>query len=118
MNTNVMHAKVTGKAPEKATGETTVKASEETTVKAVAKMTAKANQKTTKKVARLSHLVPDVGPADLTLALWIARELHTPPAPERRPEITVPQMMGLRMPADRPRRHKVQLKRLTAVRGC
>ncbi|MFJ3232191.1 hypothetical protein [Streptomyces sp. NPDC086787] len=69
-------------------------------------------------IKRVSHRATGNRPGDFALALQVAGELHTPPAPVRLPEITAPQMMGLRMPAARPHRHKVPLKRLTAVRGC
>ncbi|MET8942494.1 hypothetical protein ABZX30_02570 [Streptomyces sp. NPDC004542] len=80
-------------------------------------------------IKQISHPVTATGPADITLALGVAYELHTPapvPAPRapevaaRAPEVAapaVPQLMGLRVPATRPHRHKVPLKRLTAVRG-
>jgi hypothetical protein len=69
-----------------------------------------------------------VGPAGVSLALAIAYELHTPVirAPEplelrapvpRTPEVAVPQLMGLRTTAARPRRRKVPLHRLTAALG-
>ncbi|MEU6406278.1 hypothetical protein [Streptomyces sp. NPDC046985] len=55
----------------------------------------------------------------LALPLSVAKELHTPagnPA-NRTPAglVAVPQLMGLRMPAARTHRHKVPLRRLTAV---
>ncbi|MEW2624278.1 hypothetical protein [Streptomyces sp. NPDC048106] len=62
------------------------------------------------------------GPADVSLALAIARRLHAPAAPEpRAAEIIpahVPQLMGLRRSsADRHHRRKVPLHRLTAMRN-
>ncbi|MEV7505951.1 hypothetical protein [Streptomyces sp. NPDC093018] len=70
------------------------------------------------------HREAGLGPADLTVALAVARRLHTPAAPEpRAAEIVpahVPQLMGLRRSsADRHHRrgHKVPLHRLTAMRN-
>jgi len=64
------------------------------------------------------------GPADLSLALAVARDLHAPAAPApRAPEIVpapVPQLMGLRRSSadGHHRRHrKVPLRRLTAMRS-
>ncbi len=81
------------------------------------------------------------GPAGVSLALAVAYEMHAPaPAvPEayeldtamadapveyalhttvtRAPEVSVPQLMGLRTTAARPHRRKVPLNRLTAVMG-
>ncbi|MEV0184935.1 hypothetical protein AB0I54_37500 [Streptomyces sp. NPDC050625] len=56
-------------------------------------------------------------PAGIALALQVAYELHAPAAATRPPEVAAPQMMGLRLPAARPHRHKVPLKRLTTMRG-
>ncbi|MEU3345476.1 hypothetical protein ABZ723_10855 [Streptomyces sp. NPDC006700] len=52
--------------------------------------------------------------AGVTLARDVAKELHGPAhrAPE---DVAVPQLMGLRTSADRPHRHKVPLRRITAV---
>ncbi|MCF3130535.1 hypothetical protein [Streptomyces olivochromogenes] len=75
-------------------------------------------------IRKISHPMTDTGPAGLTLALHVAYALHAPveptPAPRlapRAPEVAVPQMMGLRMPAARPHLHKVPLKRLDTLRG-
>ncbi|MFJ3304404.1 hypothetical protein ACIPSA_15010 [Streptomyces sp. NPDC086549] len=75
-------------------------------------------------IQQISHPVADNNPAGFTLALQVAYELHAPAAPPqepewpvRAPEVSAPQMMGLRMPAARPHLHKVPLRRLTAVRG-
>jgi hypothetical protein len=68
-------------------------------------------------IKQVSHHVTGVDAADLTLALGVAYELHTPTAPTRAPEVAAPQMMGLRTPATRPHRRKVPLNRLTSVRG-
>ncbi|MEU7061090.1 hypothetical protein [Streptomyces sp. NPDC046197] len=55
-------------------------------------------------------------PAGVALPLCVAKDLHSPAS--RTPEVAVPQMMGLRTSsAVRPHRHKVPLRRLTAVRG-
>ncbi|MFE2097126.1 hypothetical protein [Streptomyces sp. PTD9-10] len=70
-------------------------------------------------IKQVSHQAAGTGPADLVLALSVAHALHTPaphtPAP-RAPEVPpVPQLMGLRTSAGRPHRHKVPLRRLTAI---
>ncbi|MEU1405318.1 hypothetical protein ABZ471_23675 [Streptomyces sp. NPDC005728] len=63
------------------------------------------------------HAIAGIGPADLTLALSVAYELHAPTSAPRSPEVPpVPQLMGLRTSADRPHRRKVPLHRLTAIR--
>ncbi|MEU3843876.1 hypothetical protein AB0E88_28060 [Streptomyces sp. NPDC028635] len=63
-----------------------------------------------------------VGPADPALAVRLSDALTPPAAPAApaapkapAPEIAVPHLMGLRTGADRPHRHKVPLRRLTAV---
>jgi hypothetical protein len=67
-------------------------------------------------IKQVTHTVADTDPAGITLALEVAYDLHAP-AP-RAPEVAAPQLMGLRVPAAaHPHRHKVPLKRLTAVRG-
>ncbi|RPE42768.1 hypothetical protein EDD90_5930 [Streptomyces sp. Ag109_O5-1] len=96
-------------------------------------------------VTQVSHTTAADGPAGITLALAVAYELHapteaavptvTPPAPRtpeaapapRAPEATpvsrapevapAPQLMGLRTSAARPHQRKVQLSRMTLVRG-
>ncbi|MFJ9816907.1 hypothetical protein ACIRU3_16835 [Streptomyces sp. NPDC101151] len=68
-------------------------------------------------IKQISHQVSGTAPADLTLALSVAHELHAPAPAPRAPEVApVPQMMGLRTSADRPHRRKVPLHRLTAIR--
>ncbi|MEW2134723.1 hypothetical protein [Streptomyces sp. NPDC005435] len=68
-----------------------------------------------------THQTPVTGPADVALALEVAREMHTPtpaPAPAPRlPELPTPapQLMGLRTSAARPHRRKVPLNRLDAL---
>ncbi|MFD4571670.1 hypothetical protein ACFWNK_10590 [Streptomyces sp. NPDC058417] len=66
------------------------------------------------------------GPGDVTLALAVASALHEPvrrpalPAgtvEDRAPEVSAPQLMGLRTTAARPHRRKVPLNRLTTMRG-
>ncbi|MFF4759566.1 hypothetical protein [Streptomyces sp. NPDC001292] len=53
-------------------------------------------------------------PAGFTLARAVAKELHGPA--HRVPEaVAVPQLMGLRTSAERPHRHKVPLRRITAI---
>ncbi|MEU6577769.1 hypothetical protein [Streptomyces sp. NPDC046805] len=66
-------------------------------------------------IKKVSHIVPDRHPAGFTLALEVAYELNAPAPPSRPVEVAAPQLMGLRMPAARPHRHKVPLRRLTAV---
>ena len=62
-------------------------------------------------------------PAGISLALAVANEIHAPlkdlgtPAATRAPEVVVPQLMGLRTSAAQTRRHRVPLKRLTALRA-
>ncbi|MER6330830.1 hypothetical protein ACF09H_30355 [Streptomyces sp. NPDC014983] len=75
-------------------------------------------------IEQVFHQEAGRGPADVTIALAVARRLHAPAAPEPRvAEIIpahVPQLMGLRRSsADRRHRrgHKVPLHRLTAMRG-
>ncbi|MDR3084142.1 MAG: hypothetical protein LBV60_25045 [Streptomyces sp.] len=53
-------------------------------------------------------------PAGLALALTVAKELHRPARRACEPA-AVPQLMGLRTSAERPHRHKVPLRRLTAL---
>ncbi|MGW2642747.1 hypothetical protein [Streptomyces sp. NPDC001348] len=66
-------------------------------------------------ITQVTHTVASTDPAGITLALEVAYDLHAP-AP-RAPEVAAPQLMGLRVPAARPHRHKVPLKRLTAIPG-
>ncbi|MET8613871.1 MULTISPECIES: hypothetical protein [Streptomyces] len=73
-------------------------------------------------ITQVFHQEAGRGPADLSLSLAVARQLHAPAAPApRAPEIIptpVPQLMGLRRSAaDRPHRRKVPLHRLTAMRS-
>ncbi|MEU7427886.1 hypothetical protein ACGFX8_08455 [Streptomyces sp. NPDC048362] len=82
-------------------------------------------------ITKIPHQVTGRGPADTTLAVSIAAELHphvpAPRAPEaattpapRAPEIAaypVPELMGLRTSAARPHRRRVPLKRLNTLRG-
>ncbi|MFK0111230.1 hypothetical protein [Streptomyces sp. NPDC091217] len=96
-------------------------------------------------VTQVAHTTAADGPAGTTLALAVAYELHapteaavptvTPPAPRapeaaqaprtpkatpasRAPEVApAPQLMGLRTSAARPHQRKVQLSRMTLVRG-
>lgn len=70
-------------------------------------------------IKQVSHPSTATGPAGLALALGVAYDLHAPVPAPRAPEVAAPQpqLMGLRVPADHPHRHKVPLKRLTAVRG-
>ncbi|MFF4837208.1 hypothetical protein [Streptomyces sp. NPDC001315] len=67
------------------------------------------------------HLVTGIGPADFSLTLEVAYELHAPvasaPLAPRAPEVVAPELMGLRTSAARPHRRKVPLKRLSAVGG-
>lgn len=78
-------------------------------------------------VSHQTHPVTGRGPADITLALFVARDLHLPIPKPRSPEVRAPevvtppvpqpQLMGLRTPALRTHRRKVPLNRLTAVRA-
>jgi len=64
----------------------------------------------------IQHASPTVRPTVPTPAQRRAPALtlaQAPPAPL--PEIAVPHLMGLRTGANRPHRHKVPLRRLTAV---
>ncbi|MFI1166043.1 hypothetical protein ACH4UM_21080 [Streptomyces sp. NPDC020801] len=57
-------------------------------------------------------------PAGVAPPLAVAGELHSPangPADRPRDVDTAPQLMGLRTSAERPHRHRVPLKRLTAM---
>ncbi|GHF70540.1 hypothetical protein [Streptomyces thermodiastaticus] len=53
-------------------------------------------------------------PEGVALALVVAEDLHRPFADAPR-TVAVPELMGLRTPAVRPRRAKVPLHRLTAI---
>jgi hypothetical protein len=66
-------------------------------------------------IKQVPHIVPDDRPDDFTQALEVAYELNAPAVPPLPAELAAPQLMGLRMPAARPHRHKVPLKRLSAV---
>ncbi|MEU1298997.1 hypothetical protein [Streptomyces shenzhenensis] len=68
-----------------------------------------------KTIKQVSHQAAGLGPACTALALEVAYELHAPRPPARATEVATPELMGLRIPATRPHRHKVPLKRLTAV---
>ncbi|MFB7460218.1 hypothetical protein ACIOC2_32880 [Streptomyces sp. NPDC088337] len=58
--------------------------------------------------------IDTTAPAGVTLARAVAKELHGPA--HRAPEaVAVPQLMGLRTSAERLHRHKVPLRRITAV---
>jgi hypothetical protein len=71
----------------------------------------------TKTIQQVTHPTTDIGPSCTALALEVAYELNAPKIPARATEVAAPELMGLRMPAARPHLHKVQLKRLSAVRG-
>jgi len=70
-------------------------------------------------IKQFSHTVlgiESLDPAAITLALEVAHKLHAPAT--RAPEVTaVPEMMGLRLPATRPHRRKVPLRRLSTLRA-
>jgi hypothetical protein len=71
-------------------------------------------------IEQVSHTVAGTGPSDLALAFEVAYDLHAPVTrarESRAPEVAPPQLMGLRTTAARPHRRKVQLNRLTAMRG-
>jgi hypothetical protein len=76
-------------------------------------------------ITHVSHQTLQItgrGPADIGMAISIARDLHLPIPKPRAPEVVTPpvpqpQLMGLRTPAVRTHRRKVPLNRLTAVRA-
>ncbi|MFB7505196.1 hypothetical protein [Streptomyces broussonetiae] len=73
-------------------------------------------------ITHVSHQITGRGPADFTLALFIARDLHLPIPKPRAPEVVTPpvpqpQLMGLRTSAVRTHRRKVPLNRLSTVRA-
>ncbi|MFI2203623.1 hypothetical protein ACH47Z_23165 [Streptomyces sp. NPDC020192] len=76
-------------------------------------------------ITHISHQITITGhgPADISIALLVARDLHLPIPKPRAPEVVTtppvpqPQLMGLRTPAVRTHRRKVPLNRLTAVRA-
>ncbi|AYN40636.1 hypothetical protein D9753_19025 [Streptomyces dangxiongensis] len=71
-------------------------------------------------IQQVSHQEAGRGPADLTVALSVAHELHASTGADRAPEVVptpVPQLMGLRTSAARPHRRKVPLNRLNTMRN-
>ncbi|MDX6364237.1 hypothetical protein ACFVYF_26985 [Streptomyces sp. NPDC058274] len=68
-------------------------------------------------ITLVSHPAADDGPAGLTLALAVARELHPPTARAPEVAVAVPELMGLRTSAARPHHRKVPLSRLGSLRG-
>ncbi|MEU0335762.1 hypothetical protein [Streptomyces sp. NPDC006193] len=70
-------------------------------------------------IPQVSHHSAGRGPAHLALALSVAHELHVPVPAPRAPQVATPapELMGLRIPADRPHRRKVPLHRLATMRG-
>ncbi|MFE9612861.1 hypothetical protein [Streptomyces sp. NPDC006012] len=68
-------------------------------------------------IAQVSHPTTDSGPARTTVALEVAYELNAPRPPAPATVVATPELMGLRLPAARPHRHKVPLRRLSAVHG-
>jgi hypothetical protein len=71
-------------------------------------------------IKQVSHTVTSVGAADVALALDVAYELHAPVRQMvvRAPEVAAaPQTTGPRTTAARPRRRKVPLNRVSAMRG-
>ena len=68
-------------------------------------------------INQVSHTVTGTDPAGITLALEVAYDLHAPVPAPRAPEVAAPELMGLRVSAGRPHRHKVPLKRLTTMPG-
>lgn len=71
-------------------------------------------------IQHFSHQIAGLRPADVTLALSIVDDLHTPVPEPRAPKVAVnpvPELMGLRTSAARPHRRKVPLRRLTAVQA-
>ncbi|GGJ44817.1 hypothetical protein [Streptomyces brasiliensis] len=65
-------------------------------------------------IKHIPHPTPVV-PTGVSLALDVTHELTAPRPPARPADVAAPQLMGLRMPAERPHRHKVPLRRLTAM---
>ncbi|MFI6441852.1 hypothetical protein [Streptomyces sp. NPDC050759] len=70
-------------------------------------------------IKQVSHTVAGTDAAGFALALEVAYALHPPVtrAPEVASVAVAPELMGLRTTAARPHRRKVQLHRLTAMRG-
>ncbi|MEU8030486.1 hypothetical protein [Streptomyces sp. NPDC049099] len=72
-------------------------------------------------IQHVSHKSAGLRPADVTLALSIVRDLHTPLPTPRAPGVAPPpvprELMGLRTSAARLHRRKVPLHRLTAVQA-
>lgn len=71
-------------------------------------------------IKKVSHQVPDHGPADFALALSVVCTLHARVPAPRAPEVAatpVPELMGLRTSAARPHRRKVPLRRLNTMRS-
>ncbi|MFJ7149333.1 hypothetical protein ACIQVT_14200 [Streptomyces sp. NPDC100445] len=71
-------------------------------------------------IQQVSHQEAGRGPADLTVALSVAHELHAATGDTRAPEVApapVPELMGLRTSAARPHRRKVPLNRLNTMRS-
>ncbi|KOV66388.1 hypothetical protein [Streptomyces sp. MMG1121] len=71
-------------------------------------------------IMHISHRITGLDPADVNLALVVARDLHLPIPKPRAPEVVatpVPELMGLRTSAVRTHRRKVPLNRLSAVRA-
>ena len=64
-------------------------------------------------IKQVSHSMADTNPAGIVLALTVTLELHAPAV--RAPEVAVPQLMGLRIPATRTHRRKVVLSHLDRV---
>lgn len=65
-------------------------------------------------VHETSDTVDATAPAGLTQALAVAKDLHGP-ARRSSDAVAFPELMGLRIPAGRPHRYKVPLRRLTAM---
>ncbi|PZG85023.1 hypothetical protein C1I97_33760 [Streptomyces sp. NTH33] len=66
-------------------------------------------------VHETTDTIDATAPGGLSQALTVAKELHSPAA-HRAPEVVaVPELMGLRTSAERPHRHKVPLRKLTAM---
>jgi hypothetical protein len=68
-------------------------------------------------IKQVSHPVADTDPASVAMALEVAYSLNAPVPAPRAAEVAAPELMGLRLTAAHPHRHKVPLKRLATMRG-
>ncbi|MER5911851.1 hypothetical protein ABT124_15400 [Streptomyces sp. NPDC001982] len=66
-------------------------------------------------IEQIAHPTSTTAPAGTTLALDVAYELNAPRPAALPIEVAAPQLMGLRLSAERSHLHKVPLRRLNAV---